>query len=200
AQDNSAMVRLEMELAELRAKLATAQQIGQPVHSVQPVQQMPMQYSNDPVAAAELIRLKAENEAYLRAELERSRSETERARAEAEIAKARAESSRNYMPQFDAMRFGANGDMEKISALAAAIWRGINTVQSPVEIRHAEVPQIAEESTQNSHAQYPSDAVITTTTTVDTTKPLHGSKRDKRAQTERSDFADVDGFYDNADF
>ena len=61
----------------------------------------------------------------------------------------------------------------------------------------AALPQNVEESTHSTHAQYPSDAVITTTTTVDTTKPLHANKR---AQTERSEFSDVDGFYDNIDF
>ncbi|MDE5943533.1 MAG: hypothetical protein K2H30_04920, partial [Clostridia bacterium] len=59
----------------------------------------------------------------------------------------------------------------------------------------AAIPQNVEESTQSSPAQYPSDAVITTTTTVDTTK----AKPVARNRNEDSNF-DIDGFYDNADF
>ncbi|MDE7453052.1 MAG: hypothetical protein K2N22_01435 [Clostridia bacterium] len=59
------------------------------------------------------------------------------------------------------------------------------------------LPQPAqEEISQPVQAQYPSDAVITTTTTVDTTKKNETST----IRREREDgFADVDGFYDSID-
>ncbi|MDE6868939.1 MAG: hypothetical protein K2J83_07365 [Clostridia bacterium] len=194
ASDSSALAEIRAELAEIRARQNAVAGYAQP-----PMQQTPMQYMNDPVAAAELIRLKAENEAHLRAELERSRSETERARAEAEIAKVRAENSRfaPFAPQYDAMKFGIGNDMEKIGALAVAIWKSMNSAQSPVELKSADLPQIAEESAsvQTAHAVYPPDSVVTTTTTVDTTK----GKPIVRKRDEDGNF-DIDGFYDNADF
>ena len=62
----------------------------------------------------------------------------------------------------------------------------------------AELPAHTEQETvtANSHAVYPPDAVVTTTTTVDTTqKPLRRTERDGT----RNDFVDVDGFYDSID-
>ncbi len=62
----------------------------------------------------------------------------------------------------------------------------------------AELPAHTEQetATANSHAVYPPDAVVTTTTTVDTTqKPLRRTERDGT----RNDFVDVDGFYDSID-
>ncbi|MDE7265359.1 MAG: hypothetical protein K2N52_03710, partial [Clostridia bacterium] len=57
-------------------------------------------------------------------------------------------------------------------------------------------PQVVEEKTiPSTPTMYPSDAVITTTTTVDTTKGKPVSRT--RAQNENFD---VDGFYDNADY
>ena len=43
-------------------------------------------------------------------------------------------------------------------------------------------------------AVYPPDAVITTTTTVDTTK--NQVKSQSRGESERDRFFDIDGFYD----
>ena len=62
----------------------------------------------------------------------------------------------------------------------------------------AELPAHTEQetATANSHAVYPPDAVVTTTTTVDTTqKQLRRTERDGT----RNDFVDVDGFYDSID-
>ena len=83
--------------------------------------------------------------------------------------------------------------MEKIGALAVAIWQSMNKAAEPAALKPAaETPQIAEESASSS-AMYPPDAVITTTTTVDTTqKPL----RRERENSDVSGFSDLDGFYD----
>ncbi|MDE7454030.1 MAG: hypothetical protein K2N22_06450 [Clostridia bacterium] len=187
AADNSVLAEIRAELAEIKARQNMGGGYSQPMQYAQ------AQYNNDPVAAAELIRLKAENEAHMRAELERARSEAERARMEAELARVRAE-SRYATPaqQFDGNAFG--GDMQKIGALAVAIWKSMNDASAPVELKPAEVPQIAEESASTATAQavYPPDAIVTTTTTVDTTqKPLRRERDDS--------FVDVDGFYDNID-
>ena len=84
--------------------------------------------------------------------------------------------------------------MDMLGALVVAALKNIATADKPATAPTA-IPQSVEESTQGGHAQYPSDAVITTTTTVDTTK----SKPVMRTREEESGF-DVDGFYDNADF
>ena len=61
------------------------------------------------------------------------------------------------------------------------------------------VNTVEENVSQPVLAQYPSDAVITTTTTVDTTQKPVRRERDG-AREERNDFSDVDGFYDNIDY
>ncbi len=179
--DGSVLAEIKAELAEIKAR----QNMGAGY-------QQAAAFANDPVAAAELIRLKAENEAHMRAELERARSEAERARMEAELARVRAESRYAYPPQqFDGNALG--GDMQKIGALAVAIWQSMNKTAEPAEVKAPEVPQITEESASAS-AMYPPDAVITTTTTVDTTqKPL---RRERGESSGNPEFSDLDGFYD----
>ncbi|MDE6867709.1 MAG: hypothetical protein K2J83_01005, partial [Clostridia bacterium] len=92
---------------------------------------------------------------------------------------------------------------EVVVALLQAVNNGGNAV--PVNTNAipapapAALPQSVEESTQSTHAQYPSDAVITTTTTVDTTQKSATQVGREISRTERSaksDFIDVDGFYD----
>ncbi len=179
--DYSVLAEIKAELAEIKARQNMGAQTG-------------VQFSNDPVVAAELIRLKAENEAHMRAELERARSEAERARMETELARVRADSRYAYpAQQFEPAGTMRGGDMEKIGALAVAIWQSMNKAAEPAALKPAaETPQIAEESASSS-AMYPPDAVITTTTTVDTTqKPL----RRERENSDVSRFSDLDGFYD----
>ena len=83
---------------------------------------------------------------------------------------------------------------EFLGAVIASAVRsnGVLPQSAPV----AEIPQNVEESTSvSTPTMYPADAVITTTTTVDTTKKDATAVRREREDS----FADVDGFYDNID-
>ena len=93
-----------------------------------------------------------------------------------------AHGQQNYPAQTNAM--------DMLGALVVAALKNIATGEKPAPATTA-IPQNVEESTQSTHAQYPSDAVITTTTTVDTTK----TKPVMRTREEDANF-DVDGFYD----
>ncbi|MDE5943395.1 MAG: hypothetical protein K2H30_04220, partial [Clostridia bacterium] len=85
------------------------------------------------------------------------------------------------------VEMSANPDF--IGAVIASALRNSGVSPAPV----AAIPQSVEESVQPAtvSAHYPSDAVITTTTTVDTTK----GKPVMRQREEDTNF-DVDGFYD----
>ncbi|MDE7453700.1 MAG: hypothetical protein K2N22_04755 [Clostridia bacterium] len=77
--------------------------------------------------------------------------------------------------------------VEALGAIVAAALKNINAPAQPV----AELPQQTE-AVATPEVKYPSDAVITTTTTVDTTK-------NKPIRRERDEEFDVDGFYDPLD-
>ena len=254
--------RLDAIQAEQRAKAAMQQPQQQPMMQMpmmqmpmqQPMMQMPMQMpmygpqpygmggnggnggnSNDPVMVAELTRLKAENEAHMRVELERARTETERAKADAEIAKARAESGRMQqaqpqytqpapqpmyvqyaqpqpqpMPQAQPVaqqgqapvviqlpaqsetKHGADSNFsaETVGAIMASMMKnmGGEKPKEPKTVIEAE----SQPTVSNIPTVYPPDAVITTTTMVDTTK----KPQTQRISREDNQNFDIDGFYD----
>ncbi|MDE6104093.1 MAG: hypothetical protein K2G38_00185, partial [Clostridia bacterium] len=130
AADPNVLAEIKAELAEIKARQNIEQQYRQSaamqMPMAQPMMQMPMQMQqpmmpmmqqpsygpmpayggqgggmSDPVTFAEITRLKAENEAHMKSELDRARTESERAKAEAEIAKIRAESGQ-YAPRAQA--------------------------------------------------------------------------------------------------
>ncbi|MDE5942717.1 MAG: hypothetical protein K2H30_00735, partial [Clostridia bacterium] len=87
-----------------------------------------------------------------------------------------------------------NYSAEEVGAIMAAMMRNMGV--NPAELsqtKPAELPQSTEEGKNSASASYPPDAVITTTTTVDTTK--NGNARAK--QTDDGRLFDIDGFYDN---
>ena len=117
--------------------------------------------------------------------------------------RARAAEQRAMLAEERYWRGGMQGGgnaipAEVVVALLQAVNQGGNavpvnipTVPAPAPI--AELPQQTAENT-SVPCEYPPDAVITTTTTVDTTK----AKPIMRQREENGNF-DIDGFYDNAD-
>ena len=98
---------------------------------------------------------------------------------------------------------GVNSDdsalAEKFGIMMAAMMRSIGaTAQaaSVPQIKEEAQPQVIQTETApvTQPAVYPPDAVITTTTTVDTTK--NQVKSQSREESERDRFFDIDGFYD----
>ena len=98
---------------------------------------------------------------------------------------------------------GVNSDdsalAEKFGIMMAAMMRSIGaTAQaaSVPQIKEEAQPQVVQTETAPAPqpAVYPPDAVITTTTTVDTTK--NSIKSQSKDESERDRFFDIDGFYD----
>ena len=90
-----------------------------------------------------------------------------------------------------------DADMSQLAELIAITWRKAKTLQSaPVADKRTESRQVvqAETAPVTQPAVYPPDAVITTTTTVDTTK--NSIKTQSKDESERDRFFDIDGFYD----
>ena len=90
-----------------------------------------------------------------------------------------------------------DADMSQLAELIAITWRKAKTLQSaPAADKRTESRQVvqAETAPVTQPAVYPPDAVITTTTTVDTTK--NSIKSQSKDESERDRFFDIDGFYD----
>ena len=88
---------------------------------------------------------------------------------------------------------GQNADMDMIGALAVSIWKNMKNggaAEKPTELLQEQSGNV----TVNTPTVYPPDAVITTTTTVDTTK----AKPEPVSRDSERNF-DVDGFYDAFD-
>ena len=228
--DPNVLAEIKAELAEIKARQnMDLQQYRQPtvmpmqMPMQQPIMQMPMQMPmpnygpmqsyggqgggnnmNDPVMFAEITRLKAENEAHMKSELDRARTESERAKADAEIAKIRAESGqyaprmqtvipeRNYQvqPQTDAQR---SISAEELGSIIGGVLKELNV---PVEKRTSPKITVEEQTkpaTVESPTVYPADAVVTTTTTVDTTK---NKTAPRSLRSDDGRLFDIDGFYD----
>ncbi|MDE5943698.1 MAG: hypothetical protein K2H30_05785, partial [Clostridia bacterium] len=195
------------------ASMAMPQQVPQPIpmqQSVQPYpapvqQQMPLQQPQmmqTPAPQAYDGGAMARIEAELAAIREEQKNKTE-----AELANARLlvefERLRGDMKQLGgAVNYsGQTGGVHNTAIPADVVIALLEAVKSggsvaPLNITNAPapaaIPQSVEESaSQPVMAQYPSDAVITTTTTVDTTK----AKPIVRKRDEDGNF-DIDGFYD----
>ncbi len=90
-----------------------------------------------------------------------------------------------------------DADMSQLAELIAITWRKAKTLQSaPAADKRTESRQVIQTETApvTQPAVYPPDAVITTTTTVDTTK--NSIKSQSKDESERDRFFDIDGFYD----
>jgi len=180
------------------------QQQLQPMQQQQPQypqypQYMPQQQYGDPVMINELARLKAENEMRLKVELERARAEAERAKAEAEIARRSG-----MMPQYfnaQGLKDGEQGSipMDVLGALVVSALKnmagngGLPKLDEPKPV----LSQSTDETVISTPTVYPPDAVITTTTTVDTTKSKTAEPVSRDSGRDRN--FDIDGFYDTFD-
>ncbi|MDE7453500.1 MAG: hypothetical protein K2N22_03740 [Clostridia bacterium] len=186
--DNSAMQRLEAELAEMRMRLAAAQ-TQQPMNY--PTSMQPAQSGGD------LAEIKMQL-AVMRAE-QQANKELSAMKTELEMARLASHGFAPYNGQTGQQGNGMNAELLGDALIAAfaklMAQKGINVEQQPQIAGTVE-----ESSSQTVLAQYPSDAVITTTTTVDTTKKNETSASMRRERDDaRDSFADVDGFYDSID-
>ncbi|MDE7306565.1 MAG: hypothetical protein K2N33_04170, partial [Clostridia bacterium] len=171
-----------------------------PMPMPQPQYMMPQQQSS-----GSLSRLEEEFKA-MRAE---QRSDT---KLENEMLKLRLDMSRGMSNQYGYVQNNqlpagqqsnvSNGDVnlfaEKLGILMASMMRNMGVKAMPVPEKIE--PQVIEAESQsgavNTPTMYPPDAVITTTTTVDTTnrgKSINGSDRGE------DPIFDIDGFYDKFD-
>ncbi|MDE6105401.1 MAG: hypothetical protein K2G38_06960 [Clostridia bacterium] len=198
------------------------QQMPQQMPMMPMPQQMPMQQqmqsnSGNNYDNGELRELKSEI-ANMRAE-QRSDRELAEMRREMELgfAKFRAE---NGMPNNNGMNGFANmgnnpnlNNADMLGAVLASMVRNLATGK-PVELKpELELPHSVEESkpvTISAPTAYPADAVITTTTTVDTTNRAkeqpqtnpqpRALKREPRTnRSQNNGMFDIDGFYDAFD-
>jgi len=216
--------KAEAELAKMRAGLglgAGAAGMAMAAQQPMPQQMQPMQYSAPVAQSAPVQAVSADALTALKAEIEKLREE---ARTERETAKAVAEAERRaeekaerriselkMQGEFERLRAGlfgftptAQGENVSKSAelLSSALVSALNKMLSDARAAEAkaEVPQVVKTESPvvlSSPTVYPPDAVITTTTTVDTTKskPTEPVSRD----SDRDRSFDVDGFYDNFD-
>ena len=195
----------------------------QPVQAMSDVRQYPQQanvvsrqYAPQPTAdggaiariEAEIAAMRAEHRterefAAMRAE-QRADRELNAMKTELEISKLRAEQRGYSSSQSDKSSFEQslnNPDMLMIGQLAVAIWKSMKegTSLPSLQQQPAEQPDqtVKEEVSQPVSAAYPPDAVITTTTTVDTTRSAKTNLRGRDNQREAAGFADIDGFYDS---
>ena len=97
--------------------------------------------------------------------------------------------SNNRVPDYSQPQLPYNqpNNMDMMGALVAATLKNM----ANGEVAATQVPELPQKSQSvNANAKYPSDAVITTTTTVDTTK---------NKPIRREENFDIDGFYDPLD-
>ncbi|MDE7452910.1 MAG: hypothetical protein K2N22_00700 [Clostridia bacterium] len=214
------MAELRADNKETQAQLRAMQNshnqampVAQPMYQQYPqypqYQQMPMgmpNYGGDPTLArleAQLNAMQAEQRARYDAE---QRIELAAMRAEQHVDRDSRHSvdlaamrehingyNYNRIPDYSNQGYNNQNynnqpnSVDALGAIVAAALKNINAPAQPV----AELPQQTEASTP-AEVKYPSDAVITTTTTVDTTK-------NKPIRRERDEEFDVDGFYDPLD-
>ncbi|MDE6868336.1 MAG: hypothetical protein K2J83_04255, partial [Clostridia bacterium] len=222
--DNNALARIEAEIAQINLKIAN-QQYAQPQFMPVPMQQqmqpqfipvqqqmpfIPMQ-SNGVGTGGEFSELRAD----VRSMREEQRSDREVAalkkEMELEFAKMRSDGMYGKSAMQTALpanivsgqELSQNGQpvqansAEVMGAIMAAFVKNMssNSYVLPTAEPAQEQQSEAQTSIANASANYPSNAVITTTTTVDTTK--NGSVRNKEADDGR--LFDIDGFYDTFD-
>ncbi|MDE5943588.1 MAG: hypothetical protein K2H30_05200, partial [Clostridia bacterium] len=225
AVDNGALARIEAEIAQINLKIANQQfaqpqympvpmqQQMQPQYMPIPMQQqmpmMPMQAGGG--TSGEFSELRAD----VRSMREEQRSDREVAalkkEMELEFAKMRADGVYGKSPtqialptnHSDGQELSQNGQpmqansAEVMGAIMAAFVKNMsaNSYISPTTEPAQEQQTDAQPTIANAATNYPSDAVITTTTTVDTTKK--GNGREKNGDDGR--LFDIDGFYDTFD-
>ncbi len=145
------------------------------------------------------------------------RSET---KLENEMLKLRLEMSRNMPAQngYQNSRLPAgeqqpalpdndvNMFAEKLGILMASMMRSMGVKAMPLPEIKPDSTQVIEAESQpvavNTPTMYPPDAVITTTTTVDTTthgRDVDGGERGEGRARREEDIFDIDGFYDKFD-
>ncbi|MDE7453768.1 MAG: hypothetical protein K2N22_05100 [Clostridia bacterium] len=195
----------QAQLQAMQNNQQQAMQMPQPMQYQQypqyPYQQMPMmpQYGGNDLAMArmeaQLNAMQAEQRARYDAEQRielaamRAESHVDRdSRHSVDLAAMREHiNGHNYnrVPDYSQQSYNQPNSMDMMGALVAATLRNMANGELAVTQSVPELPQKTEQSPQS--AKYPSDAVITTTTTVDTTK---------NKPIRREDEFDVDGFYD----
>ena len=205
------------QMQQYAQQQAMPQQMPQPVPQPQYVQQPvygPMPQSGGDLAElkAEIRALKAEQNAK---EFASMKSEFESMKMRMNIPQAQAQmpiqapvaqmpapaqgyaqypATAQYAPPAQQLD---DADMSQLAELIAITWRKAKTLQSaPAADKRTESRQVvqAETAPVTQPAVYPPDAVITTTTTVDTTK--NSIKTQSKDESERDRFFDIDGFYD----
>ncbi|MDE6612946.1 MAG: hypothetical protein K2K28_00110, partial [Clostridia bacterium] len=139
-------------------------------------------------------------------------TESERAKAEAEIAKIRAESGQ-YAPRAQAAvperSYAAQPVVqpivqpqaetsnvfspEMLGNIIGGVLKGLNMPLEKEKVQKVTVEEQTKPATVDSPTVYPADAVVTTTTTVDTTK---NKTAPRSLRSDDGRLFDIDGFYD----
>ena len=173
--------------------------VQQPMQAMQqPVQTIAPQQSAGGMGMTEMMAMMFAQFAGMKAE--NADKEIAALKSEKEITalKTELEIMKLKMEQLKDARTASTGEKlhelspEFIGAVIASAVRGNGVLPQSAPVAELPAP---EPETANMHAVYPPDAVVTTTTTVDTTQ-----KQPKRIERDsRNDFADVDGFYDSID-
>ncbi|MDE7264757.1 MAG: hypothetical protein K2N52_00590, partial [Clostridia bacterium] len=172
-----------------------------PVSQVQ--QPMPVYGQGADNTALLMAKLEAE---FARQAQQRSEKELADSKLQSEFDKLRAElRSSGRLPaggEMHAIADGQSSDIEMIGMLAAAIWRNIknNGTAATAERLAGQIQTVQQTESEPAAVSYPNNAIITTTTTVDTTNGKEGKtkrKGEKIQRTERDGFSDLDGFYES---
>ncbi len=173
--------------------------VQQPMQAMQqPVQTIAPQQSAGGMGMTEMMAMMFAQFAGMKAE--NADKEIAALKSEKEITalKTELEIMKLKMEQLKDARTASSGEKlhelspEFIGAVIASAVRGNGVLPQSAPVAELPAP---EPETANMHAVYPPDAVVTTTTTVDTTQ-----KQPKRIERDsRNDFSDVDGFYDSID-
>ena len=173
--------------------------VRQPMQAMQqPVQTIAPQQSAGGMGMTEMMAMMFAQFAGMKAE--NADKEIAALKSEKEITalKTELEIMKLKMEQLKDARTASTGEKlhelspEFIGAVIASAVRGNGVLPQSAPVAELPAP---EPETANMHAVYPPDAVVTTTTTVDTTQ-----KQPKRIERDsRNDFSDVDGFYDSID-
>ena len=191
--DNGAMQKLEAELAEMRLRLASVQQPAQlPAAQQLPSYQQSVQPALPSGGSLEEIKMQI---ALIRAE-QQANKELAAMKTELEMARLAAQQGYGRYDGRQPSAQPANVNAELLGDALISAFTKLMGQRTVIPDQHALPDTVEENVSQPVLTQYPSDAVITTTTTVDTTQ----KPQTRRGERGREDFSDVDGFYDNIDY
>ncbi|MDE6001791.1 MAG: hypothetical protein K2G96_05700, partial [Clostridia bacterium] len=208
--DANLIAELKAEVAALRAEHRMAQpQYPQPMYAPQP-QYLPQPAQGGDVNAELRARLAEERAKSAEERLFRSTEERAMLAEDRLLRGGYPISQLNYQPaNLPAIQNAAGNNAgaapsynsDVLCAVIASMVRNLASSPAlPQEPKKIETPQIIEAESQpvavNTPTMYPPDAVITTTTTVDTTnrgKVINGGDRGDES------LFDIDGFYDKFD-